>query len=138
VCELDVIYWSPETGEPVFAVALWPLLSARSSFLPVIVLFTLNPIRPCIKQSQPKLRNTSSKFQSKNTCHTTFCSHWRPLNPTSRPFFHIDQMLMYQSIPTPASSFLFGLPSGLAKEKLKNNEDKEPICFKLNMKYSRQ
>jgi hypothetical protein len=46
MCELDVLYWSPETGEPVFAVALWPLLSAQSSFLPTIVFFTLNPIRP--------------------------------------------------------------------------------------------
>lgn len=47
-------------------------------------------------------------------------------------------MLMYHSIPTTAPSFLLGLPSGLAKEKLKNNGDKESICFKLSTKYSRQ
>jgi len=72
--------------------------------------------------------------KSKNTYKTTFYSHWCPRDPTSRPFFHIDQMLMYHSIPTPASSFLFGFPSGLAKEKPKNNGDKESICFKLNTK----
>jgi len=57
--------------------------------------------------------------KSKNTYQATFCSHWCPRDPTSRPFFNIDQILMYHSIPTTAPSFLFDIPRGLAREKLK-------------------
>lgn len=49
MCELDGLHRSLETGELVLVVSFWPLLSAQSSFLPAIVLFNLNPIRPGIK-----------------------------------------------------------------------------------------
>ena len=54
MCELDGLHRSLETGELVLVVSFWPLLSAQSSFLPAIVLFNLNPIRPGIKQSEQK------------------------------------------------------------------------------------
>jgi hypothetical protein len=69
--------------------------------------------------------------KSKNTYQITFCSHWCPRDSISRSFFNIDQMLTSHTIPTPAFSFLFGLPSGLAKEELKNNDDIAFVCLKL-------